>query len=177
MYEAMGRTVLLLCKMGEFKKAVEETTMDKQDFVYVTYIVTTPEKLWTALTDPEVSHQYFFGRRIELGGTVGSPFILRMEDRRIDSQGKILECDPPRRLSITWHVEWLEEYRHLPEAIVTYQIDPLGDLVRLTLRESHPEPIDDKYLEGGRRGWPIILSGLKSLIETGRPLPKFDWSA
>jgi len=70
-----------------------------------------------------------------------------------------------------------EEYRHLPECIVTFQIDPLGDLVRLTMTESHPTPIDEKYLEGGRRGWPVILSGLKSLLETGRPLPKFEMPA
>ncbi|MBI2487128.1 MAG: SRPBCC domain-containing protein [Deltaproteobacteria bacterium] len=90
----------------------------------------------------------------------------------------MLECDPPRRLSVTWHLEWLEEYRHnLPEAIVTFELDPLGDVVRLTMSEFHPEPIEDKYLEGGRRGWPLILSGLKSLLETGRALPKFDWSA
>lgn len=89
----------------------------------------------------------------------------------------MLECDPPRRLSLTWHVEWHEDYRRLPEAIVTFQLDPLGDMVRLTMTQSHPEPIEEKYLEGGRRVWPVILSGLKSLLETGHPLPEFDWSA
>ncbi len=148
--------------------------MDKQDTVYVTYIATTPEKLWAALTGPEFTPAYFFGRRVESDWKVGSPFILRMEDGRIDVQGKVLECDPPRRLSVTWHVEWIEEFRHLPEAHVTFQLDPLADVVRLTMTESHPERIDDKYLEGGRRGWPVILSGLKSLLETGRPLPEFD---
>ena len=97
----------------------------------------------------------------------GSPFKLLMEDGRIDSQGKVLESDPPRRLAVTWHVEWMEEFRHLPEAIVTFQIDLLGDVVRLTVSEFHPDGIDPKYLEGGRRGWPIILSGLKTLLETG----------
>lgn len=69
-------------------------------------------------------------------------------------------------LSVTWHVEWLEEYRHLPENLVTFQLDPLGEVVRLTTTESHQEPMDEKILEGGRRGWPVILSGLKSLLET-----------
>ncbi len=105
---------------------------------------------------------------------VGSPFKLVMEDGRIDSQGKVLACDPPRRISMTWHVEWMEEFRHLPEAIVTFQIDPLGDVARLTVSELHPKDIDPKYVEGGRRGWPIILSGLKTLLETGRPLPQFE---
>jgi len=139
--------------------------------VYVTYIVTTVEKLWAAITSPELSREYFFGRSMESDWKIGSTFILRMEDGRVDSQGKVLECDPPRRLSVTWHVEWLEEYRHLPENLVTFQLDPLGEVVRLTMTESHQEPIDDKILEGGRRGWPVILSGLKSLLETGSPLP------
>lgn len=75
---------------------------------------------------------------------------------------------------LAWHVEWTEEFRHLPEAIITFQIDALGDVVRLRVSEFHPEGIDENYLEGGRRGWPIILSGLKSLLEAGRPLPKFE---
>jgi hypothetical protein len=62
----------------------------------------------------------------------------------------------------------------VPENLVTFQIDPLGEVVRLTMTESHQEPVEDKLLEGGRRSWPIILSGLKTLFETGRPLPKFD---
>ena len=72
-------------------------------------------------------------------------------------------------------VEWVEEMRHLPESIITYRLDPLGEVVRLTMTESHPEPIEEKFLEGGGRGWPVILSGLKTLLETGRPFPEFDW--
>ena len=86
----------------------------------------------------------------------------------------MLQCEPERLLSVSWHVEWMEEMRHLPPCIVTYQIGPLGQVVRLTMIESHPEPIDEKCLEGGRRGWPIILSGLKTLLETGHPLPEFN---
>jgi uncharacterized protein YndB with AHSA1/START domain len=147
---------------------------DKPSSVFVTYIVTTAERLWESLTSGQITQQYFFGRRMESDWKVGSPFKLVMEDGRIDSQGKILECDPPRRLAVTWHVEWMEEFRHLPEAIVTFQIDPLGNVVRLTVSEFHPEGIDPKYVEGGRRGWPVVLSGLKTLLETGRPLPKFE---
>lgn len=142
--------------------------------VFVTYIVTTPENVWESLTNGEVTKQYFFGRRMESDWKVGSPWKLVMVDGRIDCQGKVLESDPPRRLAVTWHVEWMEEFRQLPEIIATFQIDPLGDVVRLTISEFHPDGIDPKYLEGGRRGWPIILSGLKSLLETGRPLPRFD---
>ncbi|HLQ26487.1 MAG TPA: SRPBCC family protein [Acidiferrobacterales bacterium] len=151
--------------------------MGKPEIIYVTYIATTPEKLWAALTGGEFTKQYFFGRRIESDWKVGSPWTLWMEDGRIDCNGKVLESDPPRKLSITWHVEWMEEFRHLPDAIVTYQLDPLGGVVRLTVMESHDESLAEKYKEGGRRGWPVILCGLKSLLETGRPLPQFDFSA
>jgi uncharacterized protein YndB with AHSA1/START domain len=141
--------------------------------VFVTYIATSPERLWESLTSGDLTRQYFFGRRLESDWKVGSPFRLVMADGRIDSQGKVLESEPPRRLAVTWHVEWLEELRHLPPAIVAFQIDALGKVARLTVSEFHPEGIDRKYVEGGRRGWPIILSGLKTLLETGRPLPRF----
>lgn len=151
--------------------------MTKPEAVYVTYIATTPEKLWAALTGGEFTRQYFFGRRIESDWKVGSPWTLWMEDGRVDCNGKVLESDPSRRLSLTWHVEWLEEFRRLPDTIVTFQLEPLGDVVRLTVTESHDEALPEKYKEGGRRGWPIILCGLKSLLETGRTLPAFDMSA
>jgi uncharacterized protein YndB with AHSA1/START domain len=152
-------------------------TITKEDTVYVTYIESTPEKVWAALTGAEFTKQYFFGRRVESDWKVGSEVIYWMPDGRVDVRGKVLESDPPRRLSITWRVEWLEELRNLPDSIVTFQIDPLGGVVRLTMTESHPGGVEEKYLEGGRRGWPIILSGLKTLIESGHPLPAFDASA
>lgn len=145
--------------------------MTSPEAVYVIYIATTPEKLWAALTAGELTKQYFFGRRIESDWKVGSPFALWMEDGRVDVNGRVLECDPPRRLTVTWHVEWLEEFRRLPDAIVGYRIEPLGDVVRLTVTESHDESLPEKYKEGGRRGWPVILCGLKTLLETGRPMP------
>lgn len=147
---------------------------EKPSSVFVIYIATTSQNAWEALTNGDVTKQYFFGRRMESDWRGGSPWKLLMKDGRIDCQGKVLECDPPRRLAVTWHVEWMEKLRHLPEAVVTFEIDGFGDVVRLTVSEFHPEGIDEKYVEGGRKGWPIILSGLKSLLETGRPLPKFE---
>lgn len=149
-------------------------TERKPSSVFVTYIVATPEKVWEALTNGDFTHQYFFGRRMESNWKVASPWKMVMEDGRVDCQGNILESDSPRRLVLTWHVEWMEELRHLPEAMVTFEIDALGDVVRFTVSEFHPKGIDEKYVEGGRRGWPIILSGLKTLLETGHPLPKFE---
>jgi uncharacterized protein YndB with AHSA1/START domain len=142
--------------------------------VIITYIVATAERVWEALTSPEFTRQYFFGRAVELEQRAGGVFRLTMDDGRVDSQGKVLECDPPRFLSVTWHVEWVEEFRRLPEAIVTFRIEPFGSLVRLTVSEFHDESLDPKYLEGGRQGWPLILSGLKTLLETGKPLPAFE---
>ena len=112
---------------------------EKPSSVFVTYIVTTPEKLWEALTNGDCTKQYFFGRRMESDWKVSSPFKLVMEDGHIDSQGKVLESEPPRRLALTWHVEWMGELRHLPAAIVTFQIDMLGEVVRFTVKEFHPE--------------------------------------
>ena len=148
--------------------------MQPPDTVYVIYIVTSPEQAWTALTHSEFSEQYFLGRRIESSWKVGSPWTLMLEDGSLDVQGKVLECDPPRRLSLTWRSLSYEDSRDLPESIVTYEIDLLGKVVRLTMTEAHPTPMDEKHLEAGRRGWPVILSGLKTLLETGHPLPAFD---
>jgi uncharacterized protein YndB with AHSA1/START domain len=147
---------------------------EKPTSVFVTYIIATPENLWEALTNGDFTKQYFFGRRMESAWKIGGPWRLVMEDGRIDCQGKVLESDRFRRLVLTWHVEWMEELSHLPEAVVTFQIDAFGEVARLTISEFHPAGINEKYLEGGRKGWPIILSGLKSLLETGHPMPKFQ---
>lgn len=145
--------------------------MSTPDTTYVNYIVAPPEKVWAALTDGDITRQYFFGRRIESDWKAGSQVLYLKDDGRVDIQGRVIAVDEPRLLSYSWRVMWIEEYRMLPEAIVTFQIDPLGELVRLTMTESHPTPIDEKYVEGGRRGWPYVLSGLKTLLETDRPMP------
>jgi uncharacterized protein YndB with AHSA1/START domain len=148
--------------------------MSQPDFrpktVYVTYIAGTPEKVWAALTEPEFTRQYFFGRTVELEPEVGGTFILRMPDGRVDVLGRVAAYDPPRKLAVTWRVEWIEEMRKLPECLVTYEIEALEGAVRLTMSEAHQWDVPDDILAGGRLGWPLILSGLKSLIETGKPL-------
>jgi uncharacterized protein YndB with AHSA1/START domain len=146
---------------------------DEPSSVFVIYVAATPAKVWQALTDGDFTAQYFFGRRIESDWKVGSPWKLLMADGSTDSGGTVLECDPPTRLAISWRVEWIEAMRKLPEARVEYRLDACGDVTRLTVSEFHHPTIDPKYKEGGRKGWPIILSGLKTLLETGRPLPAF----
>src|SRR5262245_40381101 len=138
--------------------------------VYVTYIASTPEKVWEALTSADFTRQYFFGRSIEIEPRVGGSFILRMPDGRVDVKGSVAEWSPPRRLAVTWTVDWIPEMRDLPECLVSYDIEPAGEAVRLTMAESHQWDVPDDLLAGGRAGWPAILSSLKSVLETGRPL-------
>ncbi|MDR3401049.1 MAG: SRPBCC family protein [Chthoniobacter sp.] len=147
----------------------------KPKTVYVTYIATTPDKVWHALTTGDFTRQFFFGRRIEVELQPGGTFRFWQPDGTLDVEGKVVECDPPRKLSVTWRVMWMEEMRKLPECLVTYQIDDLGKVVRLTMTEAHQIELDDRMLEGGRRGWPVILNNLKTLLETGQPMPEFDF--
>ena len=140
--------------------------------IYVTYIASTPPKVWAALTSSEFTRQFFFGRSVESDWKAGSPWNMRKPDGTIDVRGEVRESDPPRKLVITWKVDGPKELKDLPEAIVTYLIEEVSEaVVRLTMSEAHPTPIPAYLLEGGRRGWPMILSGLKSLLETGKPLP------
>jgi len=138
--------------------------------IYVIYIAATPEKVWAALTSAEFTKQYFFGRSIELEPKVGGSFVLRMPDGRVDVQGKVVEYEPLHKLSVTWRVEWNEDMRKLPYCLVTYLIEPAGEAVRLTLTEGYQWDVPDQLLAGGRQGWPAILSSLKSLLETGKPI-------
>ena len=152
-----------------------DTSKFKPNTVYVTYIAAPPEKVWQALTTGDITAQFFFGRRIEIELKPGGAFRFWQPDGTLDVEGRVVECDPPRKLSVTWRVMWIEELRKLPDCLVTYQIDDLGKVVRLTMTEAHQIDLDDKILEGGRRGWPVILNNLKTLIETGSPMPEFNF--
>jgi uncharacterized protein YndB with AHSA1/START domain len=137
--------------------------------VYVIYIASTPEKVWEALTSAEFTRQYFSGRSVEIEPKVGGSFVMRMPDGRFDIRGRVVEWEPPRRLSTTWEVDFAE-FQELPACLVTYDIEPMGESVKLTMTEAHQWDIPDAILAGGRQGWPLILSGLKSLLETGKPI-------
>ncbi len=145
------------------------TKKTQQETVYIIYIATTPERCWSALTQSKFIGQFFFGRTVESSWQRGAPWILRKPDGGADVRGLVLECDPPRKLVVSWNVEWADP--KLPECVVSYVIEVVSDdVVRLTMTEAHPTPVPDDILEGGRLGWPMILSGLKSLLETGRGL-------
>ncbi|MBV9559901.1 MAG: SRPBCC family protein [Bradyrhizobium sp.] len=138
--------------------------------VYTIYIASTPEKIWEALTSAEFSKNYFFGNSVEVEPKVGGAYIVRTPDGALHISGEVFEYDPPRRLTVTFNVNWPALIEKLGPTLVTYEIEPAGDAVRLTMTESHDRPLSDDILCGGRQGWPAILSSLKSVLETGKPL-------
>ncbi len=148
--------------------------MNKPQFVYVSYIATTPERLWEALTLGEFTKKYWYGRRIESDWQVGSP--VRFFDRDssdLTDSGVVLESDPPRRLAYTFRNEFDPDARSLGYSRVTFTLEPHPEgLVKLTL--VHDELASDDLAEGFREGWAPILSSLKTFLETGRPLPELN---
>lgn len=153
--------------------------MAKPDFVYVTYIATTAEKVWQAFVDTEVMAQYWFGptsdcSRVSVSDwKPGSPWEHQRLDaaRTVDLVGKVIESNPPRRLVFTWArpADADDESKHSRVAI---DIEPQGDkLVRLTVSHEGLER-DPQMLAGISGGWPAVLSNLKTLLETGRALPR-----
>jgi uncharacterized protein YndB with AHSA1/START domain len=138
--------------------------------VYTIYIASTPEKVWEALTSAEFSRKYFFGNAVEVDLKIGGAYIVRTPDGALHISGEVIECDPPKKLTITFNVNWRELIEKLGATLVTYEIEPAGDAVRLTMTEAHDRPLSDDILSGGRQGWPAILSSLKSLLETGEAL-------
>jgi uncharacterized protein YndB with AHSA1/START domain len=147
-----------------------DTSKFKPNTVYVTYIASTPEKVWQALTDPAFTRQYFGGFAIEVEPKQGGAFCLRQPDGRVHMSGRVVEWAPTKRFSCTWLIEGMPEFRELPECLVTYDIEQAGGAVKLTVTESNSWDIPDAILAGGRAGWPAILSSLKSVLETGKPL-------
>ena len=138
--------------------------------VYTIYIASTAEKVWEALTSAELSRKYFFGNAVEIELKVGGRYIVRQPDGALHISGEVVECEPPRKLTFTFNVNWPALIEKLGPTLVSYDIEQAGDAVRLTMTESHDRPLSDDILSGGRQGWPAILSSLKSLLETGQPL-------
>jgi DNA-binding transcriptional ArsR family regulator/uncharacterized protein YndB with AHSA1/START domain len=171
--------------LSDLKKALEDTTMDKPEFVYTTYIRTTPEQLWRGLTDPAFTRRYW-GVTFDSDWKTGSTYALRIEKDGVtisDSAQAVLESSPYRRLSYTWHTfspEWAAANQvgdeHLAKvaserrSTVTFDLEPVGDMVKLTVVHDGFEP-GSAVLPGVSEGWPRVLSGLKTLLETGDALP------
>jgi DNA-binding transcriptional ArsR family regulator/uncharacterized protein YndB with AHSA1/START domain len=170
--------------LADLKRALEDTDMDKPSFVYTTYIRTTPERLWQALTDPAFTQRYFWRATFQTDWKAGSTMRWDLLGVTIaDPEQVVLESDPYRRLAYTWHtftpelavtLELTEEARERiateQRSKVTFELEPLGELVKLTV-------VHDGFEAGSlvaslvSEGWPRILSDVKTLLETGETLP------
>ncbi|HEV2443787.1 MAG TPA: SRPBCC family protein [Steroidobacteraceae bacterium] len=140
--------------------------MARSTFVYVTYIRTTPEKLWSALTDAEFMKQYWFGTHCESQWTAGAPWKMLYPDGRITDAGQVVEAEPPRRLVIRWQNQLRPELKAEGESLCTIELEPMGAAVKLSITHTI-ERDHSKFIEAVSGGWPKIISNLKSLLETG----------
>jgi uncharacterized protein YndB with AHSA1/START domain len=151
-------------------------------FVYVTYIRTTPEKLWDALTTPEFTKQYWFGITLEGGAwKKGSAWQMKWADGRVNTSGEVLESERPRRLVLSWRSEHDPEMKAEGTARASFDIEPVDreacdageqrflDTVKLTI--THEIDRDrSKTIRAVSGGWPLVLASLKSFLETGEPI-------
>ncbi len=152
--------------LSELKNRLEkEHTMEK---VFEIYIRTTPERLWEAITDSEMRSVYQFGTRLTSDFTPGSPYEFTVADgSQVLGEGENLEVDPPRRLVQTFRAVWSDDVARVGTSRVTWEIEPVGDSCKLLV-------VHDQLPDGAHPevygGWPQILSGLKTLLETGERL-------
>ena len=140
----------------------------KPKTIYVTYIAATPEKVWQGLTDPAFSKQYFAGFAVDVEPKTGGAFRLLYPDGRVHIAGKVLDWSPPRRFSCTWVVEGIKEFAELPECIVTYELEPSGDAVKLTMTESHSWDVPDAILAGGQQAGPRSCPASRAFSKPAR---------
>jgi uncharacterized protein YndB with AHSA1/START domain len=141
--------------------------MSNPAFVYTTYIETTLEKLWQALTDGDFTERYWFGHRVSSDWTAGSPYQFAKQGAPTIA-GKVLEADPPRRLAYSWDSCSPAE-THERTSRVTFALEPHGKIIKLTVTH---DDLDEAgvTLRNISVGWPMVMASLKSLLETGRPI-------
>jgi uncharacterized protein YndB with AHSA1/START domain len=143
--------------------------MAESQFVYVTYIRTTPARLWQALIEPEFTRQFWIATTQESDWKPGSPWRLMAPDGRILDSGEVIEVEPPKRLVLKWRHHLHPEMAGDGDSIMTYEIEKKEDSVKLTV--THVNGVTgSRFIKGVSNGWPQILSSLKSLLETGESL-------
>jgi uncharacterized protein YndB with AHSA1/START domain len=138
-------------------------------FVYVTYIRTTPEKLWRALIEPEFTRQFWCETWQDCKWEPGAPWRIMTPDGRVADDGEVIEIEPHRRLVLTWRNHLFAELNAEGFSRLTYELEPKDDTVKFTLIHEIDRP-DSKLIGATSTGWPAILASLKSLLETGEPL-------
>lgn len=143
--------------------------MADSKFAYVTYIRTTPEKLWQALIDPEFTKRFWCETWQESEWKPGASWRIMAPDGRIADSGEILIFEPHKKLVLTWRNEFKAEMREEGYSRLTYELEPVGESVKLTLTQAMELP-ESKLIEAVSQGWPHLLASLKSLLETGESL-------
>jgi uncharacterized protein YndB with AHSA1/START domain len=143
--------------------------MNDSRFVYVTYIRTTPEKLWKALIDPEFTRQYWCETWQDCEWKPGATWRLMIPDGRVGDSGEVLEIEPERRLVLKWRNEFIPEMHAEGYSRMICELEQQGESVKLTIIHEIDKP-GSKLIESVSNGWPFILASLKSLLETGESL-------
>ena len=138
-------------------------------FVYVTYIRTTPEKLWQALTEPEFTRRIWSETWQESEWKPGASWRLMIPDGRVGDSGEILEIEPGRRLVLKWRNDFKPELHAEGDSRMTWELEPQGDTVKLTIIHEMEKP-GSKLIDAVSKGWPMIAASVKSLLETGESL-------
>lgn len=147
--------------------------MAESEFAYVTYIRTTPEKLWRALTEPEFTRKFWADTVQECDWKVGSTWKLIVPDGRVADDGQVVEIDPPRKLVLTWQNHLFPEMTAEGFSRMTYELEAKGETVKLTVTHTMDRK-DSKLVKAVSNGWPHIFASLKSLLETGQSLEGTD---
>jgi uncharacterized protein YndB with AHSA1/START domain len=143
--------------------------MVQSEFVYVTYIRTTAEKLWRALIEPEFTRQFWMRTTQESEWTPGASWRIAMADGRTADSGEVVEIEPHKRLVLKWRNELFPEMTAEGYSRMTYEMEEKGETVKLTVTHVMDKS-GSKFIKAVSSGWPMILSSLKSLLETGEPL-------
>ena len=143
--------------------------MTNSNFVYVTWIRTTPAKVWQAITDPQFTRQFWVECWQDCDWKPGSSWKLVCPDGSVADSGEVIELELNRRIVLRWRNEFKPELREEGDSRMTWDIEQKGDSVKLTVTHTM-ERENAKFIEAVSNGWPLILSGLKTLLETGVPL-------
>jgi uncharacterized protein YndB with AHSA1/START domain len=140
--------------------------MASSKFVYVTFIRTTPEELWSAILNPDFMRKYWFNIHFDTDWKLGSSWKMMFPDGRVADTGEIVEVEPAKRLVLKWRNEFRPELKAEGYSQCVFQIEPVGNATKLSI--THTIDVENaKFIDAVSGGWPRILSNLKSLLETG----------